>query len=164
MSNLNFFVMSILETVPKNGSLAKPRKASNFPFLSSWLSDMFIEDFPTLLRSDFGGGMTLPKVNIKELEDSFVVEMAVPGFEKSDFQISLENDALSISAELEKEQPEDNYIRREFGYSSFRRTFSLPESIVEDKIKAKYTDGILHLNLPKTPDAIKKPPRRISIS
>jgi HSP20 family protein len=156
--------MSILETVPKNGSLAKPRTRTNFPFLSTWLSDMFIEDFPSLLRSDFGGGMTLPKVNIKELEDAFVVEMAIPGFEKSDFDISVENDSLSISAEVETEQADANYIRREFGYSSFRRSFSLPESIQEDKIKARYENGILHLNLPKTPDAIKKPPRRISIS
>lgn len=164
MSNLNFYVMSVLETVPKNGSLAKQRSLTNFPFVSSWLRDMFIEDFPTIGLSGFNSGITLPKVNITELDDSFQLEMAAPGFKKNDLEISVEHDSLTISGEMKSEENHDDFIRKEFGYGSFKRTFTLPESIIEEKIKASFADGILKLNLPKTQEAIAKPPRQIKIS
>jgi HSP20 family protein len=110
--------------------------------------------------------MTLPKVNIKESADAFTVEMAIPGLKKSDFHIDIENQSLCISTEIkqENEQSEENYTRREFGYSSFKRTFSLPESVDDDKIDAKYSDGILSILLPKKEEAKQKPPRTINIS
>ncbi len=156
--------MSVLETVPKNGSLAKQRNSTNFPFVSSWLRDMFIEDFPTFGQSVFNAGITLPKVNIIETEDAFHLEMAAPGFKKGDFEISVENDILTISGEKNLEENEDAFIRKEFGYGRFKRSFTLSESIVEEKIKASFVDGILQLKLPKTQEAIKKPPRQIKIS
>lgn len=158
--------MSTLVNVPKNGGLANVNSASNLPSWSNWLEDIFNRNEPPVFTSNFNSGITLPKVNIKETADAFLVHMAVPGLKKSDFQIDLDNQVLSISAEMkeENEQKEQNYTRKEFGYSSFKRTFSLPESINENKIDASYNEGILSINLPKKEEAKLKPPRTIKIS
>jgi HSP20 family protein len=158
--------MSNLINVPKNGSLANTNSNTSFPTLSNWLDDIFNRDLPAVFASNFNTGMTLPKVNIKETADAFVVDMAVPGLQKSDFQVDLENEVLSISTHIneEDEQKEINYTRREFGYSSFKRTFTLPESVNEDKIDASYNNGILSILLPKKEEAKQKPPRTITIS
>jgi len=158
--------MSNLVNVPKNGSLANTNSNLNFPNLSSWLDDIFNRDLPSVFTSNFNTGITLPKVNIKETADAFMVEMAVPGLKKSDFHLDLDNQVLSISTETkeENELQEDNYTRREFGYSSFKRTFTLPESVNEEKINANYKDGILSILLPKKEEAKQKPPRAIKIS
>jgi HSP20 family protein len=158
--------MSNLATLPKNGSLAKTNRASNFPSLSTWFDDFSLVDFPSLVSSNFNMGISLPKVNIKEVADAFIVEMAVPGLKKSDFNINLENKILSISAELKEaeESQEEEYTRREFGYSSFKRTFTLPETVNDSKINASYNDGILHVYLPKKEEAKQKPPKTIEIS
>ena len=120
--------MSNLANVLKNGSLANTNSNANFPMMSNWLDDIFNRDLPSVFTSNFNTGITLPKVNIKETADAFVVEMAVPGLKKSDFQLDLDNQSLSISTELKKENEhkEENYTRREFGYASFKRTFNLP--------------------------------------
>ena len=158
--------MSNLVNVPKNGSLANTNSNANFPTLSNWLDDIFNRDLPSVFTSNFNTGITLPKVNIKETADTFVVEMAVPGLKKSDFHIDIDNQALSISTETkeQKEHKEENYTRREFGYSSFKRTFTLPESVNDNKINASYKDGILSILLPKKEEAKQKPPRTIKIS
>lgn len=157
--------MSNLVNVPKNGSLSNTNSNINFPNWSNWLDDIFNRDLPSVFTSNFNTGLSLPKVNIKENADSYVVEMAVPGLKKSDFKLDLDNQVLSISTEKteENEQEEENYTRREFGYASFKRTFTLPESVNEDKIDAKYTDGILSVYLPKKEEAKQKPPRTIKI-
>lgn len=151
-------------SVPKNGGLT--RKTSSFPTLSSLMDSLFVGDFPSLLTSNFNTGITLPKTNIKETAEAYFVEMAVPGLKKDDFQIHLDNQLLSISAEIEEENEEknENYTRREFGYSSFKRSFSLPESIDESKIKAHYSEGILKVELPKKEEAKQKPPKTIKVS
>ena len=104
--------------------------------------------------------------NIKEVIDAYIVEMAVPGLKKSDFNINLDNDVLTISAELEENKEDNNekYTRREFGYASFKRTFNLPETVDDSKINATYNEGILTLHLPKREEAKQKPPRTINIS
>ncbi|MEL4455254.1 Hsp20/alpha crystallin family protein [Lutimonas vermicola] len=158
--------MSNLIHVPKSGSLANTSSNVNFQSWSNWLDDIFNRDLPSVFMSNFNTGITLPKVNIKETADAFMVEMAVPGFKKSDFHLDLDNQVLSISTEIkdENESQEENYTRREFGYSSFRRTFSLPESVNDDKIHANYKDGILSILLPKKEEARQKPVRTIKIS
>ena len=157
-------MMSNLVSVPKNGSLAK--STLDFPTWSDWVDNFFSSDLPSVFTSNFNTGMTLPKVNIRETADAFWVEMAVPGMKKSDFHIDLDNQLLSISTELkqEEERQEDNYTRREFGYSSFKRTFKLPESVDDSKINASYNDGILNIHLPKKEEAKQKPARTIKIS
>ncbi|TNJ41902.1 Hsp20/alpha crystallin family protein [Tamlana fucoidanivorans] len=157
--------MSTLMHVPKNGHGAQ--KKSSFPTWTNWIDDLFdTEHVPTVFSSNYNSGMSMPKVNIKETKDDYFVEMAVPGMKKSDFVIDLDNDILSVSAEHkeESETKEENYTRKEFGYSSFKRTFSLPESINESKINATYNDGILMIQLPKREEAKQKPIRSIKIS
>ncbi|GER60622.1 Hsp20/alpha crystallin family protein [Patiriisocius marinus] len=162
--------MSNLVTVPKNGTLAntnsKTSATSRTPNLATWLDDFFDRDLSSVFTSNFNTGITLPKVNIKETADDYIVEMAVPGLKKSDIKIDVDNQLLAISSEAkeEKETTQDNYTRREFGYSSFKRTFTLPETVDDDKINAKYVDGILNIVLPKKEEAKQRPSRSISIS
>lgn len=158
--------MSNLINVPKNGSLKNTNSNTNFPSWSNWIDDIFNKEFPSVFTSNFNSGITLPKVNIKETADAYFVDMAVPGMKKSDFQINLENQILTISSETKHENnvENENYTRREYGYSSFKRSFNLPETVNEDKINAKYVDGILSIHLPKKEEAKQKPPRTIDIS
>ncbi|WP_047245999.1 Hsp20/alpha crystallin family protein [Maribacter thermophilus] len=131
--------------------------------------------FPSLMneifKPDWFGGMenfgtNVPAVNIKEGEKEFEMELAVPGRSKDDFNIEIDDSLLSISSEVksDKETKEDNYTRREFSYSSFKRSFTLPDSVDSDKIKATYEDGILKFTLPKKKEALPKPKRMISLS
>jgi HSP20 family protein len=110
---------------------------------------------------------TLPAVNIKEGKDGFEVEMAAPGLEKKDFKIELNGDMLTISSEkkVEKEtKEEEHFSKREFSYQSFSRTFTLPNTVDEEKINAKYQNGILKVFIPKKEEAKPKPAKKIAIS
>ena len=159
--------MSNLVTTRKNGSMANTNSNGlNYPTWSSWIDEVFNREIPSVFTSNFNTGITLPKVNIRETKDAYFVDMAVPGLKKSDFQIDLDNKVLSISTQMEEsnEQKEDNFTRREFGYSSFKRSFSLPETVNEDDINAEYADGVLSIHLPKKEEAIQKPSRTIKIS
>ena len=159
MSNLMLF---------NNGRIAKRDRGNlgTFPAWSSFIDELFNDDLTIGSRSNFNNGITLPKVNIKETDESFMLEMAVPGFKKSDFVLDVENDELSISADLSTEasEQEEGYTRREFGFSSFKRTFALPDSVEEGGIKASYKDGILAVEIPKKEEAKPKPARTIKIS
>jgi HSP20 family protein len=152
----------------RNGRVARRNRPAfdQFPSLGNLLTDIWSEELPTVFRSNFNEGMTLPKVNIKETDEGFEVEMAVPGFKKDNFNISVENEELLISAEVEENNEEKNeqFTRREFGYASFQRTFVLPESVDGEKIKASYEDGILNVMLPKKEEAKPKPARTIKVS
>ena len=151
----------------KNGSKANANsKDLTFPVWSNWIDEMFNRDLPSFFTSNFNTGITIPKVNIRETKDAYFVDMAVPGLKKSDFHIELDKQILSISTEIENDNQEhqDSHIRREFGYAAFKRSFSLPETVKEDKIRAEYTDGVLSVHLPKKEEAIQKPPRQIKIS
>lgn len=158
--------MNTLVKVPKDGSLSNNTSNVNFPTLSNWFDEIFNRDLPAVFSPNFNTGITLPKVNIRETADAFIVEMAVPGLKKSDFQIELDNQVVSISTEAieEQERHEEIYTRREFGYSSFKRSFTLPESVDEEKINATYNEGILNIHLPKKEEAKKRPARSIKIS
>lgn len=88
-----------------------------------------------------------PSVNVTEAADSFQVEFAVPGFNKEDFKINVEKDILTVSGDHKAEKLEEDkkYSRKEFSYSSFKRSFTLPETVDVNKIEANYKDGILGL-------------------
>ena len=109
----------------------------------------------------------IPAVNIKESNEGFTIEMLAPGMNKADFKIEIDKNQLIISAQKQSQTENDseNYHRREFSFESLRRTFTLPENIVDtDKINANYTDGILYLNIPKKEEALPKPVKLIEIS
>jgi len=138
-------------------------KRSEWPLLGngSWLSDLF--DNEKFFDSDWKNQF-FPAVNVRETENNFEVEVSAPGRSKKDFKISAENGVLTISSEQkeEKEQKEKGYTRKEFSFSSFSRSFSLPENANQDDIKANYADGILKLEVakklisqPKTKKAIE---------
>ncbi len=159
--------MTTLATMPKNGTdVSTKRNRTSLPSLSSWVDDLFETGLGTGFLSNFNTGMTLPAVNIKENKDEYFLEIAVPGMKKSDFNIDVDNKILSISSEKQEqhEEKEENYTRREFGYSSFKRTFTLPDTVESDNIKAQYKEGILTVHLPKREEAKEKPAKRISVS
>ncbi len=108
---------------------------------------------------------TLPRVNIKETNDEFVIEVAAPGMKKDDFKVNYDNGKLSISSEVnEGTQDGEKYTRREFSYQSFQRTFNISQDLVDgDKINAKYVDGILQIVLPKREEIKPKPAKEIAI-
>jgi len=109
---------------------------------------------------------TVPSVNIKETPESFEVEVAAPGMEKKDFNITLDGNLLTISSQKEhrSQNTEDNYTRREFSYQSFQRSFELPKDVVnEEGITASYENGVLHLTVPKREEVKQKAPRMIEI-
>ena len=137
------------------------RNYSNFPSI--------IDEF---LKPDWFGGMqnvgtNVPAVNIKETDTDFSLELAVPGKNKDDFSIEIDHNVLTISSETktENEQKSENgrYTRKEFSYSSFRRAFTLPDSINSEAINATYENGVLNVVLPKKEEALPKPKRLIDI-
>lgn len=130
--------------------------------------------FPSLINDfigpDWFGGTekwnpSVPAVNIKDNTDGFELELAVPGMKKDDFTVEVDNDVLTISSEIEseKEEKDENYTRKEFSFTSFKRAFTLPDTVDGSKIDAKYKDGILKLTLPKKQEALPKPKRLIKI-
>ncbi len=132
---------------------------------------LFPSLFNDLLTPDWFGGLengknNVPAVNIKENEKDFELELAIPGLKKEDVNIEVDENILTISSEVksDKEIKENNFTRKEFSFSSFKRAFSLPETIDEDKINAKHEDGILKLTLPKKEEALPKPKRLIEIA
>jgi HSP20 family protein len=160
--------MSGLIPTTKSGNSKTASLGFNMlPTFPSWIDEVINKNFGTEFMSNFNTGMTLPAVNVLDTANDYLVEMAVPGLKKSDFNISVDNLLLSISAEVKSEYENvdnENYTRREFGYSSFKRTFTLPESVETDKISAKYDDGILKVTLPKREEAKKKPLKNIKVN
>jgi HSP20 family protein len=109
---------------------------------------------------------SVPAVNVIEGKEDFRIEVAAPGLTKEDFKIQLDNNLMTISSEKEekKEDEAEKVTRREYSYYSFKRSFSLPESVNTEKIKANYKDGILQVVIPKREESKDKPAREIKIS
>lgn len=138
-------------------------KSTGIPVLPTILDDFF-RDWSTTNFSDTN--TTLPAVNIKEDDNAFTVEVAVPGMEKKDFHIDLEDNILTISSEkkVENKEEKDNYTRKEYSYQSFKRSFTLPKNVVDsDKIAAQYKNGELIIAIPKREEAKPKPARLIEV-
>ena len=140
---------------PWGGSLFN----SNFDNLTDLMrfDDIFKDDF-------FEDNSLMPALNIKEHDKDFEFELAAPGFNKKDFEVTIEDDVLHISGEKEeeKEEKEKEYARNEFNYKSFQRSMMLPTSVdLDQDVKATYKDGILKLRLLKKEEEItKEPPKK----
>lgn len=143
-----------------------------FPTLfSDWLN-------PALLTSDFMDfdseapfqalrlGINVPSANVAETPKEYMIDLAAPGLERKDFKVEINNHTLTVSSEKKEEQKEEKngYSRKEFSYSSFSRSFSLPENVKEGSIDAKYQDGILKITIPKKEVTVTKPAREIAVS
>lgn len=131
--------------------------------------------FPALMneifKPDWFGGVetlqnSVPSVNIKENEVNFELALSVPGYNKEDFKVEVDKEVLTVSAELVNEEvnKDEKFTRREFAIKSFKRAFTLPNTIDADSIKANYESGILSLELPKKEEVLPKPKRLIELS
>ena len=131
-------------------------------FFPSLIDDFIKNDWNLKVPSS---SVTVPAVNIKELNSQFEIELAAPGMKKDDFEIEVEDGVLSISSTQEEEQVNEKgkFTRREFSYSSFRRSFSLPDSVDPTNIDATYKEGVLLVLLPKHKEAQPQPRKLIKI-
>jgi HSP20 family protein len=109
----------------------------------------------------------IPSVNVKENENDFQVEVAAPGFEKKDFKIDFDGGMLTLQAEKEQNKEEvaekGEMRRKEFSYTSIKRSFNLPDNIDEEGISARYENGILYLRLPKMKSVEAPPAKTIKV-
>ena len=129
------------------------------PLFTSLIDDLF-------LNQDWNhNGNNIPAANIIEADDHFDIQLATPGKKKNDFKIELEEGVLTISSRIESNSGEEDssFTRKEFGYSSFTRSFNIPETVSTDKISANYKEGILTVSLPKKEEALPQPKKLISI-
>lgn len=112
-----------------------------------------------------GRTMNIPAVNITEEKDEYKVSLAVPGMKKDDFKIDVDGNLLTISSEKEasKEEKDKKFTRKEYNYSSFSRTFTLPDEIDKEKIEAKYDEGVLRISLPYAEKARKATAKHIAV-
>ncbi len=107
--------------------------------------------FDNLFKMDYNYGETLPSVNVTEDEAGYYLEYLVPGFKKEEIKVSLDRNLLTVKAEKKSENTEETkrYTRKEFSYSSFKRSFTLPENVASSNLVAKHENGVLHIELPK---------------
>tara|TARA_B100001287_G_C22468773_1_gene428601 strand:+ start:20 stop:442 length:423 start_codon:yes stop_codon:yes gene_type:complete len=136
-------------------------KTQKLPFtdLLNGLFDNDMYGFPTLEHSV----NSLPKVNLLEDDNSFQIMLAAPGLNKGDFKIDLNNYVLKISANNDFNE-DKNYLKKEFSYHSFTRTFNVPKTAKIDKVNASYKSGVLTIDIPKKDEAKPIPARTIKIS
>lgn len=157
---------------PLSNQLMTPWSNSFFrPFSDKFFSSTF-DDLQNLMRYDdifkddfFDEDGQMPAMNVKEHKKDFEIEFAAPGFDKKDFEVSIEGDVLHVFGEkkVEKQEEEEDFSRKEFSYKSFKRSSTLPESVdLDQKIKATYKNGILKVDLLKKEEAVKKlPPKKV---
>ncbi|MFN4769449.1 MAG: Hsp20/alpha crystallin family protein [Candidatus Kapaibacterium sp.] len=120
--------------------------------IPSAVSDFFNADnFFTTRFLPFAAHETIPSANVKETDTQFTIEVAAPGYRKEDLKIRLDESTLTVQAEKQEEKNEEkeSYRRREFSYSSFTRSFTLPKSAEGAKAQASYRDGIMTIVVPK---------------
>ncbi len=127
--------------------------------MNNWLNN----DFDDMIDTSWMPRMnvTAPAINVKENEKEYEIELAAPGTKKEDYKVSLDKDGnLCIKLEHKDDKKDENkkehYLRREFSYSNYEQTLSLPDDVEKDKIEAKVVDGVLHLTLPRTQKAEKE--------
>lgn len=113
----------------------------------------------------FPATINIPAVNVTENEKSYDVSLAAPGMKKEDFHIDIDGNLLTVSSEREQNEEEKNkkFSRKEYSYASFSRSFTLPDEVNREKIEANYTDGILHIVLPRNTDGKKETSKKIAI-
>lgn len=145
----------------ENKAVDKPRTSWPTSYDTGWMEKFFnapIDEF-------FGLGkvMNVPAVNVNETDKEFKLTIAAPGLDKKDIKVDAFDDMLTISAEKEeKEEKSGRYNRREYNYTSWSRSFTLPENCDPGKINAEYKNGELKIVIPKM--EVKEPKRVKSIS
>lgn len=127
-----------------------------------WIDRFF--DFPFPGNFNFGAVLNVPSINVKETDKHYKLSVAAPGLEKADFNIQISKGMLTISAEKEQSKDMDSkYNKREYNYSSWSRSFTLPEDAVDDEITAEYNNGELTLNIPRNDKRKRQAGTRIDV-
>jgi len=142
-----------------NGSTAlSPTTTNNFP------SNRFFNRDPFDIGI-FSDGLRMPPANISETKREFRINLSAPGLNRDDFKVEVDNGDLIISCEKEEEDQEnkENYRRQEYSYTSFSRRFPLPDNAIDNKINAKYDNGILQVTIPKK-FTFTRPKKRIQVA
>lgn len=136
---------------------------NSFPLLTNFVDDVFKTDFSDFLVEKKAN---VPSANIKETADLFIIELAVPGMKKEEIKVDVNDYLLTIQGQKEENATEEkeSYIRKEFNFTSWQRSFYLPKSVNTESIVAKYEGGILNITVPKKDEAKKKGPKQIEIS
>ena len=132
-------------------------------FRPFYMPDIFEDNFSPVLSN---GNTLKPAVNIREDDKNYVLDFAIPGIDKKDLKIDMNEDVLTISSETKNDSEESKagYRRKEFSYKAFSRSFYIPENVNREKIEANYKDGILTVVLPKQEEEKNKITRKIEIS
>lgn len=136
------------------------KEQGNLPtFFSSYWNNDFLKNF-------FDGGV--PATNVKENDKQFIIDVSTPGMDKENIKVEVDKNVLKISAEkkTETEEKDENekVLRHEFGYSSFSRSFTIPEGIDTDAITASQENGVLQIILPKEQEAKEDKVKKIDIA
>mgnify|MGYP001227632716 CR=1 FL=1 len=134
--------------------------------LNRWKPSLLDELFDDRWLNFDSFNNTFPAMNTIEKDNQYFLEIAVPGMNKKDFEIEIENDLISVSSTTKEEKEIKNgfnYNRQEFNYNSFHRTFSLPKEVDQSKIRAIYTNGILTITLPKLKEVISKSRKLVEV-
>ena len=136
----------------------------NRNYVPAYWDDFFNDRFFNQLNPATGNSST-PAVNVSEDEKGYTIEVAAPGLSRKDFSLEVDDDILTISTEQKesKEEKKQNYLRREFNYHTFKRSFRLPETVDQEQIRATHESGILTLTLPKKEEAVQNAPRQIAV-
>jgi HSP20 family protein len=136
----------------------------NRNYVPAYWDDFFNDRFFNQLNPATSNSST-PAVNVSEDEKGYTIEVAAPGLSRKDFNLEVEDDILTISTEQKesKEEKKQNYLRREFNYRTFKRSFRLPETVDQEQIRATHDSGILTLSLPKKEEAVQNSPRQIAV-
>ena len=133
---------------------------------NNWLDNSFNDLFSDSALSRMNS--TAPAVNVKDTENAYVMEVAVPGIKKEFCRVNIDDDGnLEIAIENKLEHKEENkkehYLRREFSYSNYQQSYILPEDVDREKISAKVLNGVLEIELPKVVKNEQKVQRKIEI-
>lgn len=142
--------MTMITVKPEAGRVAVPR---------------FSNIFENFFENEFVKAFT-PAVNVKETKDSYLIDVIAPGFAKENFSVKVEEGTLTLSGDTATEQLQEGekYTRKEFTHTSFKRSFSMPKTVVAENITATYENGILKVTLPKMEEAKAKGPVEVKIS
>lgn len=127
-----------------------PRPVANAVSFNNLLDDFFAP-FSSVYSERPAAGRTLVPVNVRETDSAYAIDVVAPGFAKEDFSISLDDKVLTVSAEQKREDSAktDKFLRHEYKFSSFKRSFTVDDNIDATAVSAQYVNGVLTLNLPK---------------
>lgn len=139
--------MTMLTVKPENGRVG-------FPKFSNMFENLFENEFPAFIANEVVRG-AVPTVNIKDTKVAYLIDVAAPGFAKDRFSVKIEDSILTIAGDkvADKLEEGEKYTRKEFHQTSFKRSFTLPKTVVADSITATYENGILRVSLPKVEES-----------